>query len=88
MNTANLVEDLRKLKMKINFIVTTFLAGLFLGSGITGFIFIFSGIFDTTEMVTEYEQELRVQHEYLKACDAQRMYQGHVLDKNGIDYIH
>lgn len=37
------------------------------------------------QMVFEYEQELRVQHEYLKACDAVRMYQENLLEKNNIE---
>jgi len=39
------------------------------------------------KMVFEYEQELRVQHEYWKACDATRMYLEHVVEENGIETI-
>lgn len=35
----------------------------------------------------EYEQELRLQQEYLKACEARMMYLDNVVKQNGIEVI-
>lgn len=60
---------------------------ILLTAGITGAGFLLVFVPKMNNVVVSYEQELRVQHEYLKACEARMMYLDNVLDKNGIEVI-
>ena len=42
---------------------------------------------ETKVVNVEHQQEIRVWHEYLKACEARMMYLDHVVDKAGIEVI-
>lgn len=58
-----------------------------LASGITGAAILLYMLPQVDQLVLAYEQELRVQHEYQKACEAHRMYLTHVLDNHNINYV-
>lgn len=74
--------------MNLNIFLTSILAGLFLGSGLTTGILNVYYTNQVKELTMQYEQAERVQYELNKACEAHRMYLTHVLDKHGIEYVH
>lgn len=76
-----------KTKMKVNIILTSIFAFVLLLIGLFAYGYVFHVTTTTNELVTAYEQELRVQHEYQKACEAHRMYLTHVLDNHNINYV-
>lgn len=79
-------DHVRKKKMKTSIIIGG-IALFLLGAGIAGATYSLVMMPKVSALVVAYEQELRVQHEYLKACEARMMYLDNVLDKHSIEVI-